>query len=650
MTPSADKIAEVEQQERDHSPLSGRQRFLRTFSRNHVALASAIYLFLIIFIALFGQWFLVHAPNEINLSRAFEGPSIEHWMGTDHLGRSTLSRIVTATRVAMEAAALGVGIAILLGAPTGLLSGYFGGWWDRIAMRLVEAIIALPALLIAIAIIAVLGPSLTNAMIALGIANSTAFFRLMRGASLEVREELYIDAARVSGASLPRVVFRHVLPNVTGPLTIQTTLAFSFVLLAEAGLSFIGLGVQPPNASWGAMLSTAQAYIYHQPFMVVPPGLMIMSTVLAFNLMGDGLRDAWARVEAHGSVHAGRAARVDVNCTDSPIEHSSSALLDVAGLEVRFPAPRGGELVVVSDVSFAVPPGKTVGLVGESGCGKSVSAMAVMGLLAEGGRISAGSIRFAGKELVGLPDAQLNHIRGVDIGMVFQEPSSSLNPAYTVRNQLAESLRVHEQLTRRQAETRAIELLDHVGIPGAARRAEDYPHQFSGGMAQRVMIAMAIACKPKLLIADEPTTALDVTIQAQVLDLLSTLQEEHQMSILMITHDLGVVSDMCEQAVVMYAGQVIESGDVDRVLNHPQHPYTAGLLASTPQNQKRTGKLRLIPGRVPPAWSWPPGCRFHPRCPYATIACKHPVPMQELGHGHMSRCIRLSEIDLDATW
>ncbi len=630
-----------------HAPLTGMQRFIRAFTSNTLALVAAVYLLVLLLVALTGSVLVAHGPNDINLSRTLEGPSAEFWMGTDHLGRSTFSRVVAASQVALEAAALGVGIAVLLGAPLGLLSGYFGGWYDRIAMRVVEAIIALPTLLAAIAIIAILGPNLTNAMIALGVANSTAFFRLMRGAALEVRESAYVDAARVSGATSARVVFRHMLPNVTGPLTVQLTLAFSFVLLAEAGLSFIGLGVQPPHASWGTMLSVAQKYVYQQPFMAVPPGLMIMFTVLAFNLLGDGLRDALSRVDYPKSR---RLNKFSGAIQARELKQMDHALLDISGLEVRFPSPRGDEITVVSDVSFSVPAGKTVGLVGESGCGKSVSAMAVMGLLAGGGRVSAGSVVFDGQQLVGCSEEELNRIRGAKIGMIFQEPASSLNPAFTVVNQISESLRTHEGLSQGDAETRVVELLDLVGIPGAKKRAADYPHQFSGGMAQRVMIAMALACKPKLLIADEPTTALDVTIQGQVLDLLSSLQEELGMSIMLITHDLGVVADMCDEAVVMYAGQVVEAGAAELLLSHPRHPYTAGLLASIPQNQRREGKLRQIAGRVPPAWAWPAGCRFHPRCPEASASCKFPIPLQVLGDNHQSRCVRVNEIEVEAMW
>ena len=631
-------------------PLTGSQRFLATFKGNRLALISSVYLLGLLDVAILGPGLSLNDPLDVDLRAAFEGPSLTHWLGTDHLGRSTAARVVSATRVALEAAALGVGIAIGLGAPLGLLSGYFGGWIDRIAMRFVEALIALPALLVAIAILAILGPSLTNAMIALGIANSTAFFRLMRGAALEVREELYIDAARVSGASAARVVFRHVLPNVSGPLTVQTTLAFSYVLLAEAGLSFIGLGVQPPDSSWGIMLATAQRYVYQHPFMAIPPGLMIVFTVLAFNLLGDGLRDAFSRVAAPATARKPKG-EPQPRAKDADDPAAGTALLEVENLEVRFAAPRGGDLTVVTGVGFSVQPGKTLGLVGESGCGKSVSAMAIMRLLAESGHISAGSIRFEGEDLANATEARMSNIRGNRIGMIFQEPGTSLNPAFTVENQISESLIRHQHLTRSQARSRTVELLDHVGIPGAHLRAGDYPHQFSGGMAQRVMIAMALACNPSLLIADEPTTALDVTIQGQVLDLLTRLQEEHGMAILLITHDLGVVADMCDDAVVMYAGQVIERGPMADVLQNPQHPYTAGLLASMPQQTQRTGRLQQIPGRVPPAWDWPAGCRFHLRCPAATDACRSGAALTVAdGNTHTSACLRHGDVDVHGLW
>ena len=630
------------------APLSGGARLARAFLRHRLAAWAAIYLLVLAAVPLIGPHIAPHDPVQTDLARTFEGPGSEHWLGTDHLGRSMSSRIIAATAVALKAAALGVGIALVLGAPLGLVCGYLGGWWDRVAMRVVEAVIALPALLVAIAILAILGPSLTNAMIALGIVNATAFFRLMRGTALEAREAVYVDAARVGGASTPRILARHVLPNVAGPLTVQTTLTFAYVLLAEAGLSYIGLGVQPPQASWGVMLATAQNYLHQHPFMVAPPGLLIVFTVLAFNLLGDGLRDALARGEAPaGSRRRHRATSAPPDAAAATA--GAMPLLRVADLEVRFQAPRGGELTVVSGVGFDVEAGRTVGLVGESGCGKSVTAMAIMGLLDAGGQ-ATGSVAFGGQELLGLPEPALNRIRGGDVGMIFQEPSASLNPAFTVKHQIGEALRLHAGLNRRQAGSRAVELLAQVGIPDASRRADDYPHHFSGGMAQRAMIAMALAGDPKLLIADEPSTALDVTIQAQVLDLLSALQEERGMAILLITHDLGVIADLCDEALVMYAGQIIERGDATGLLTAPAHPYTAGLLASMPQNQ-RGASLAQIPGRVPPAWGWPAGCRFHPRCPHANEACaKEDTTLRHLGAGRWNRCRRIGEIDVAEGW
>jgi peptide/nickel transport system permease protein len=305
----------------------------------------------------------------------------------------------------------------------------------------------------------------------------------------------------------------------------------------------------------------------------------------------------------------------------------------------------GDEISVLSNVGFSVEAGKTIGLVGESGCGKSVTAMAITGLLPGNGRLARGSVLFDGRELTTMTEQQLNSVRGADIGMIFQEPMTSLNPAYTVSNQIAESLRIHEGMTPQQAMRRAVELLGHVGIPDAVRRANDYPHQFSGGMAQRAMIAMALACNPKLLVADEPTTALDVTTQAQILDLLSALQSEHGMSILLITHDLGVVADMCEDTVIMYAGQVVESGSANNVLRAPMHPYTAGLLASTPHFESRVTKLTTIPGTVPPAWDWPDGCRFRPRCTYAADICRSPVGLQLSDGSRSVRCARVDDIE-----
>ncbi len=325
---------------------------------------------------------------------------------------------------------------------------------------------------------------------------------------------------------------------------------------------------------------------------------------------------------------------------------SGAKLLEIRDLVVQFPSPNG-LLTVVDHVSLSVGRNDIVCIVGESGSGKSVTMQAAVGLVqAKGGRVTSGSVKFDGQELVGLSSRQLNRIRGDAIGFIFQEPMTSLNPAYTVGDQIAEVVRRHRNVSRRDAWKRAVEVMDRVHIASAASRAHDYPHQFSGGMRQRVMIAMAIACDPRLLIADEPTTALDVTIQARILEVLEELQKETGMSVLFITHDLGVVAEIAHSVVVMYGAQVVEAAPVDELFRSPRHPYTAGLLEAMPQVALERGQPPVaIPGVVAQAHAWPSGCRFHPRCSHCVpaICAGPPVPLAPDDHG-LVRCARTGEL------
>ncbi|HVU73837.1 MAG TPA: ABC transporter ATP-binding protein [Mycobacteriales bacterium] len=324
------------------------------------------------------------------------------------------------------------------------------------------------------------------------------------------------------------------------------------------------------------------------------------------------------------------------------------SLLEVSGLCVDFAGPQGWQ-TVVDDVSFSITAGTTLGLVGESGSGKTVSGLAVMGLLPKRASRVRGSVRYEGRDLAGLPDDAMRKVRGSEIGMVFQEPMSSLNPAFTIGDQIAETVRAHEHVSRDTAWKRGVEMLELVGISDPARRAKDYPHALSGGMRQRAMIAMALSCKPKLLIADEPTTALDVTIQAQVLQLLRSLQSELGTAILFITHDLGVVADIADQVTVLYAGQVVEQGSADRVFRRPQHPYTEGLLDALPQLVPHGEPLRAIPGQVPRPGLMPPGCRFGPRCRHAVDACHTAAVQLTKTESGIARCIRIADLTLEGS-
>ena len=322
-------------------------------------------------------------------------------------------------------------------------------------------------------------------------------------------------------------------------------------------------------------------------------------------------------------------------------------VLEVEDLAVEFLTDHGW-VRVVDGVSFSLSPGETLGLVGESGSGKTVTSLSVMQLIPRPpGRIAGGRIRFDGRDLAGLPEAALEDLRGNDIAMVFQESMTSLNPAFTIGDQIGEAVRRHRGVSRKAARERAVEVLDLVQIPHPRERLGAYPHEFSGGMRQRAAIAMALACEPKLLIADEPTTALDVTVQAQILDLLRSLQVRFGMAILFVTHNLGVVADICDRVAVMYAGRIVEHAGVFDLFERPRHPYTEGLLQAMPQLGERGKRLAAIPGTPPMPWEMPEGCRFHPRCPYAEPACiEETVALLELNGARQSRCRRVHELSL----
>ncbi|MCG4516235.1 ABC transporter ATP-binding protein [Eggerthella lenta] len=320
-------------------------------------------------------------------------------------------------------------------------------------------------------------------------------------------------------------------------------------------------------------------------------------------------------------------------------------LLSVKNLSTEFPVKKG-IVRAVEDVSFDVDQGQILAIVGESGSGKSVTSLSIMGLLAEPGHVAGGSMEFEGKDLATLSEKQYRELRGNDMAMIFQEPMTSLNPVYRVGNQIVEAIRTHEKVSKAEAKDRAVDLLRKVGIPSPEARINDYPHQMSGGMRQRVMIAMALACNPKLLIADEPTTALDVTIQAQILDLLRRLRDDTGMAVLLITHDLGVVSETADRVVVMYCGQVVEEAEVRTLFDHPMHPYTLGLLKSIPRLEDDDSKrLYMIKGMVPNPLEMPPGCHFSDRCDSCMDICRTKVPELVDVDGHKVRCFLYESAD-----
>ncbi|MCB1343617.1 MAG: dipeptide/oligopeptide/nickel ABC transporter permease/ATP-binding protein [Pseudooceanicola sp.] len=620
-----------------------RRRFRLNASTAIVGIAGGMMLLLVL-MAVFADVITPYDPLRQNLIKALQGPSAAHWLGTDDLGRDVLSRLIYGCRIAVIAAFEATTIAVILGVPLGLFIGYRGGWWDWITMRIVEAIVSIPGIMVAIVIIALLGAGLHRAMIALGILFSTSFLRLARGVVLAEREEVYVRSARVIGTPDRRILLRHIFPNIAPPLIVQITLTVGAVLLSEAGLSFIGLGVQPPQASWGTMLNTAANYMDLAFFLAIPPGIAIIVTVLSVNLLGDVLRDSIGR----GIAIAGRGdtAKPTVRATakDDPLPPpTTDEVLRVENLSVAVRQPDETEIPVITNLSLAIRKGETLGLVGESGSGKTLTGLAILNLMGPMLRRTSGLIRLNGQDISAFDQRGMETVRGNEVAMVFQDPTTSLNPAFTVGSQIAEVLRTKTGMTKAQAWERTVELIDRVGIPRPRERAQAYPHELSGGMAQRIAIARALSCNPSLLIADEPTTALDVTVQQEVLDLFRDLQDEFGMAILFVTHDLAVAADICDRISVMYAGEMVEMAEVGALFANPRHPYTRGLLRAMPHASDRNPPLPTIRGSVPRPGMWPEGCRFSNRCDLATAACHRPIPLT--GAKRTVRCIRADEME-----
>ncbi|MEY9212127.1 dipeptide/oligopeptide/nickel ABC transporter permease/ATP-binding protein [Thermobifida halotolerans] len=631
------------------SAASGSARVLGRIARQPVTLGALVFLLLLAASAIAAPLVVPYPPAEQHHSAVLQGPSAEFLLGTDDYGRDTLSRLVYGARIALLVGFGSVTIAMLIGVPLGLLLGYYGGWWDRLGTRALDIADALPGMLVGFAVIAILGRGLLPMMAAIGLIFCMNFARITRAVTLAERGKLYVDAARVAGLRTPEIVFRQLLPNLVGPLIVQAAVFMGSAIMVESALSFLGLGLDTATPTWGGMLSVASGELARQPFLAFPPGVAIIASVLAFNLLGDGVNDALTNrrrpAKRRTRTPDGTGARPAAAGSVGDTAAEPGALLQVRGVTVELDRPAGTPVPLIQDVSLSVGRGEMVGLLGESGSGKSMLARSVLGLLPPGTRLAAGSIRLDGAELAHRSEREMRQVRGRTLAAVFQDPLAALSPVHTIGQQLTEPLHAHLGMSRAAARKRAAELLDRVGVEDPRRRLDDYPHQFSGGMAQRVAIAMALAAEPRLLIADEATSALDVTTQSQVLDLLLDLKDEFDMAILMITHDLGVVAETCDRAAVMYAGQIVEVNDVRSLFDRPRHPYTAALLAANPSGEATTDRLPTIPGRVPLAGEWPSGCHFANRCAFSRESClRTPVPLAD-----DVRCLRTGELTLEVS-
>ncbi|MBR0669652.1 dipeptide/oligopeptide/nickel ABC transporter permease/ATP-binding protein [Neoroseomonas soli] len=585
-------------------------------------------------------------PVRQDVANRLTGPSFTHWLGQDEYGRDVLSRIVWGARVSLSVAFAAAAMAAAGGTLLGILGGYFRGVVELVTVRVAEVVLCFPPLLLALLVVTLMGPGAGTLVFSLAILFAPGFARVAYAETLSARSLDYVTAQEALGARTRRILARTLLPNIAPPLLVQFSLTVASAMVLESGLSFLGLGVVPPSPSWGLMIRGARASMEQAPLLLFWPCLALTGTVLVLNLLCDRLRDL---LDPRGKA-AGRPGflRRLVALPAAPVGALPAApgLLTVEGLTLEIPS-RAGQVQVVRDVGFSLAPGETLAIVGESGSGKTLTGLAVMGLLPSAVKPVAGRILFTGRDgqvrdLLRMPETDMRALRGRDLAMIFQDPSSSLNPLLRIGAQVGESLRAHG--VTQGVKARVVALLRQVGLPDPERAADAYPHEVSGGQRQRVMIAAAIANHPRLLLADEPTTALDVTVQAQILGLLAELRRaEGAMGMVFVTHNLAVVSDIADRVLVMYAGEVVEEAPVTDIFAAPRHPYTAALIASMPEGEAE--RLSAIPGAVPQPWAMPTGCRFAPRCVMAAEACRTAAPaLVEIASGRHSRCLRWEEM------
>jgi peptide/nickel transport system permease protein len=516
---------------------------------------------------------------------------------------------------------------------------------------------SLPGTVIILAVIGAVGTNIPVVMAILGVLISAGIYRVMLGQATALQSQLYVDAAKVDGVSTLGISLRHVLPGLNNTIVVQSALIFAVGMLIQAGLAFIGFGPPIPQPSWGGMIQGASQHVYDAPWLMVPTGAVLALTVLAANAIGNALGKAPNAAASHLPSAADRRRRAAASAaapstaaaapSAAADEPATAGRLSVRGLSVGV----DGGTPLVTEVSFDVEQGTVLGLVGESGCGKTMTALSLLGLLPSGVSASGGQILWNGRNLAAAAENELAGVRGREIALISQEPMRALDPMFTVGYQLVSAIRRLRSMGKAEARTEALGLLEKVGIVDAARILTTYPHQISGGMAQRVAIALALAGRPRLLVADEPTTALDVTVQAEILSLLRALVRDTGMSVVMVTHDLGVVADICDTVAVMYAGQVVESGRTANILDNPRHPYTLALLAADPHAntaEDMPERLATINGQVPQPKDWPGGCRFMARCQFAGSACVAPVPLVPSGSDDgLVRCVKADELAVE---
>ena len=568
-----------------------RRSLAARLARNPLAVVSALFVLLVVIAAAVAPFASAFDPNSTDLGAILLPPDSVHLLGTDSAGRDIFTRLLWGSQTTLLSAVIVVITSILVGVPSGLLAGYYGGKFDSISSWISNMLQSLPGIIVLLAVASAFGTSIFIAMVVFGVLIAPGFFRLTRTAVMGVRNELYVDAARVSGLSDFRIMVRHILTVVRAPIIIQSAIISGIAISIQSGLEFLGLG-DTSMISWGVMLNEGFLNIWMSPNLVLWPSLVISLTIGSFALLGNSLRDALedtqkVKLKRQKKAKAFSGTETVVN---PKLAESDGKLLSVSNLSVGYPQGDGSVNRVVEGVSLSVAKGEVLGIVGESGSGKTQTAFSILGLLPENAQIPSGHIVFDGTELVSasggkISQKRMTELRGKRIAYIPQEPMSNLDPNFRVGYQLVRPMVKILGISKKEAKQRVLKLLDMVGIVNPERVFKAYPHEVSGGMAQRILIAGAISCEPDLLIADEPTTALDVTVQAEVLDLLRDLQKRLGMGMVLVTHNFGVVADLADKIVVMQYGKIVESGDVRTILRSPQHQYTQVLLSSMLENK-----------------------------------------------------------------
>ena len=612
----------------------GKVHFRRWKAMSIGSRISLVVLILIVMIAVFANILAPHNPLEIFTAR--QAPDAQFLFGTDDKGRDVLSRMMYGARYSLIIGLGATAFALVCGSIIGAVAAVARKWVSEVIMRILDVIMSFPGIALAATFVLVFGNSVPSLIFAIGFLYIPQIARIVRANVVSEYNQDYVRAVVVSGARAPWILVKHVIRNCIAPVMVFTIVLVADAIVFEASLSFISAGIPEPTPTWGNILSDARGGVLAgRWWQALFPGLAIMITVLCLNILSEGITDAMAAapkapVKADdAAVRANREA--DKLVADPTLAYAAQAemleqrlselqaiektrtdrfeartdvppILEVKDLCIKF--PRHGDVNVVDHVSFVVRPRQTMGLVGESGCGKSITSLTIMGLLDPKAKVS-GEILYDGQNLLNMDQKQMNALRGREIAMIYQDALSSLNPSMLIKAQM-------KQLTKRGGTRTAEELLELVGLD-PKRTLDSYPHELSGGQRQRVLIAMALTRDPKLIIADEPTTALDVTVQKQVIDLLNKLQKELGFAMVFVSHDLALVAEVANSITVMYAGQVVEQGPVSDILCHPVHEYTRGLLGSVLSIEAGGTRLHQVPGSVPSPKEFPEGDRFTPR-------------------------------------